>query len=70
VTGPPDEPLPVVEPLVVLELEDAQAARRTVAAQATADLLIVEAFTLVLLCPMRAVRGAPAQLQCPGLGLA
>jgi len=45
VTGPPDEPPPPLE----LEPEDAQAASRSVAAQAAAGLLIVEGFTLVLL---------------------
>jgi hypothetical protein len=46
VTGPPDVlPLPEV---LLLELEDAQAARTTAAAQAAADLRIVECLTLVL----------------------
>jgi hypothetical protein len=45
-TVPPDEPLP---PPLEPELEDAQAASRTAAAQAATGLLIVESFTLVLL---------------------
>jgi hypothetical protein len=57
VTGPPDA-LPPAE--LLLELEDAQAARTTAAAQAAADLMIVGCFTLVLLYSMRAVRQCPA----------
>ena len=51
-------PLDVLAPLLLPEelLLDAQAARRTAAAQAAADLLIVEGFTLVLLYPVRAFR--------------
>jgi hypothetical protein len=58
VTGPPDV-LPLPE-LLLLELEDAQAARTTAAAQAAAGLRIVECFTLVLLYSVRAVRRCPA----------
>jgi hypothetical protein len=47
VIGPPDV-VPVPE-LLLLELEDAQADRAIAAAQATADLIIAECFTLVLL---------------------
>jgi hypothetical protein len=68
VTGLPDV-LPVPE-LLLLELEDAQAASTTAAAQAAAGLRIVECFTLVLLYSVRAVRrcltsGSPDQLMRP-----
>jgi hypothetical protein len=53
-------PLDVLPPDVLLELEDAQADRVTAAAQATADLMIAECFTLVLLYSVRAVRRCPA----------
>jgi hypothetical protein len=65
VTGPP-EVLPP-PPELLLELEDAQAARTTAAAQVAADLMIVECFTLVLLYSVRAVRRCPASGPCDQL---
>ena len=63
-------PLDVLPPEVLLELEDAQAARTTAAAQAAADLMIVGCFALVLLYSVRAIRrcsasGSPHQLMRP-----
>ena len=57
--GPP-EVLPLLE--LLLEPEDAQAARTTAAAQAVADLRIVECFTLVLLY------SSASRPAVPGLG--